>query len=269
MATGADLVRVASQILSIPGVHYGSTDCPHRCNPELSPHCCDCSGLTSAAFRQLRLVGPDYCTGSFQQSIDSHHAGGGMSIEQARHTPGAGLWRGKNQGQGGIPGVDSGHVGISVGDGIHSLEARGHWSGVGLFLLDSLVWDYAGWFAGISRAAGPTTLPVPLPKPPPELEDPVSMVAFPPIKKGQTEVPTARPVRNFNFVLLENGARLVGDVPVGDGRHWWAPPQDAKVANWQILDIADLHPVTGEHAIVVMYGFPNGDTGTYKAQVAA
>lgn len=264
--TGVDVVRAASQIL--PGTHYGSTDCAHRCHPEWAPHCCDCSGLTSSVFRRIGLVGADYCTGSFQQAIDSHRAGGGMSIEEARHTPGAGLWRGKNQGQGGIPGQDPGHVGISVGDGVHSLEARGHWAGNGLFLLDSLVWDFAGMFAGVVRASGPTTEP--LPKPPPELEDPMGMVAFPPKVKGQSEIPTARAVKGFNFVLLENGARLKGDVAINDGtgRHWWAPPQDAAVANWQIIDVVDLHPVTGEHAIGVMYGFPNGDTGTYKAEAA-
>ncbi len=106
----------------------------------------------------------------------------------------------------------------------------------------------------------------------------MTMIALPTTKYTPPgQVPTAIPAPGFNFVLLESGARLVGDVPVDKTghdhtRHWWAPPPEAQVPGWQIVDIADLrqYPEHKENAIVVTYANPDGSrAGTYKAQIAA
>ena len=286
MPTGLDVVREALKVFAIPGVHYGSYDCPHRCRPDQYPHCVDCSGLTSYVLNTLGLN--EGCTGSFEQSIECHRAGTGMSIDDAFRTPGALLFQGINEGQGGVPGRDPGHVGISMGDNLHSLEARGHWSGVGVFYARSLIWQYAAMPVGVSRQPIPQPLP-PGPQPPPmpvpnlaTEETNVTMVALPTTKSTPPgQVPTAIPVRTFNFVLLESGARLIGDVAVDKtgkdlSRHWWAPTlADAPLAvrtGWQIQDITDLrqYPEHHENAIVVTYSNPDGSrAGTYKAQIAS
>ncbi len=282
MPTGTDVVREALKVFAIPGVHYGSWDCPHRCSPDVAPHCVDCSGLTSYVLNKLGLN--EGCTGSFLQAIECHRAGTGMSIDQAFRTPGALLFQGKNEGQGGIPGKDPGHVGISAGDNVHSLEARGHYSGVGVFQARSLIWQYAAMPVGVTAAhpipnppPGPQPPPMPIPSPVQE-DRPMTMIALPTTKYTPPgQVPTAIPAPGFNFVLLESGARLVGDVPVDKTghdhtRHWWAPPPEAQVPGWQIVDIADLrqYPEHKENAIVVTYANPDGSrAGTYKAQIAA
>lgn len=264
MPSGHDVVATAVAILNTPGIHYDQ--CGSRCFPENQPHCVDCSGLTSAVLRRLGL-GEHGCEGSFAQMRRVYAAGTQLDIATAFRTPGAVLAEGVNNGRGGIPGVDPGHIGISVGDGVHTLEARGHWAGVGTFAAGSLRWSGAGVLPGISAGAPP---PVPVPLPPLAVqEDPMTMIVLP--RKPNTPVgrdATARPVKAFNFVLLEDGARLEGDQAVaGNGdRHWWAP-HAGQVPGWQLIDIADLRPATGEKALAVRYGYPNGDSGTYRANI--
>lgn len=261
MPSGHDVVATAVAILNTPGIHYDQ--CGSRCFPENQPHCVDCSGLVSAVDRRIGL---DHgCEGSFAQMRRVYDAGTQLDIETALHTPGAVLAEGINNGRGGIPGQDPGHIGISVGDGTHSLEARGHWAGTGTFFARSLHWTGAGILPGVTAAAGPAPAPIP----PITLEDPMTMIVLP--RKPNTPVgrdATARPVKAFNFVLLEDGARLDGDQPVaGSGdRHWWAP-HAGQVPGWQLIDIADLRPATGEKALAVRYGYPNGDSGTYRANI--
>lgn len=271
--TGADVVRTAARIVAQPGLRYGSFDCTDRCHPNLSG-CCDCSGLTSDT---LALLGVGQgCEGSFAQSRRFHAAHTGLPYSQAIWTPGAFGFQGINEGQGGIPGKDEGHVGIFVGDGIHTLEARSHFAGVGMFYAASLRWDWCGMPVGVTRA-GSSAQPSPTPNAPAAsgltaTEETTTMIALPPsatTPKG--EVGTARAVPELNLVLLESGGRLDGDVPVaGDKsgtKHYWAPPASAAVPGWHLLGIADMRPVTGEHAIVARFGFPNGDTGTYKTAI--
>lgn len=112
---------------------------PGRCHPDQSGYS-DCSGFTSFGMNQAGI--PWDCDGSFDQARRGHQAGTGLSIDEARHTRGAWLFEGMNEGQGGIPGVDPGHVSTSLGDG-RTVEARGHSSGVGIFTFDSLRWDWA------------------------------------------------------------------------------------------------------------------------------
>lgn len=267
--TGHDVVAVALRTLQISGVHYGSFDCADRCQPNLWPHCMDCSGFTSYVLNSLGVG--DGCEGSFAQSRRCHAAGTGLNIEIALGTPGAMLFQGVNEGQGGTPGVDPGHVGFALGDGEHSLEARGHWSGVGMFYARSLVWQYAAMPPGVSRASAPSPKPLPNPSPVTPLGGihmgMIALPAQPATLKGR--VPTARAVPGFNFVLLEDGGRLKGDVPVKAGdpqRHWWAPPKEHQIPGWQIIDVADMRPHL--NALAVRYAYPNGDSGTYIAEIA-
>ena len=264
--TGNDVVRLALATLRIQGVHYGSFDCADRCHPNLYPHCMDCSGFTSFVLNGLGLgVG---CEGSFEQAREAHAAGHGLSTSEALLTPGCFLFQGINEGQGGTPGVDPGHVGISAGDGIHTLEARGHEAGVGSFIGTSLLWDWCGMPAGVTRTSSP---PVPPSTVPPlstsSKEYPMTMVALP--RSSATlagRVATARPIPAFNFVLLEDGGRLHGDVPVDphdNQRHWWAPPADVHVPGMQLIDITDGRDA-GIQAVIARYAFPNGSTGTYQ-----
>jgi hypothetical protein len=229
----------------------------------------DCSGFTSYVLNSLGVG--DGCEGSFAQSRRCHAAGTGLAFDTALSTPGAMLFQGVNEGQGGQPGVDPGHVGFALGDGVHSLEARGHWSGVGMFVARSLVWQYAAMPPHVSRATAPSP-PAPLPPSPvsPLGGDHMGMIALPVVPnvtlKGR--VPTARAVPSFNFVLLEDGARLKGDTPVKAGdpqRHWWAPVPSAQIPGWQIIDVCDMRPA--RQSLAVRYGYPDGSSGTYIADL--
>lgn len=272
--TGSDVVRVASQLLATRGAHYDQ--CGSRCTVWLWPHCVDCSGLTSATLNQLGLN--EGCTGSFQQAIESHRNGIGLSLDDALNTPGAFLWQGINQGQGGIPGVDDGHVGIAVGDGVHSLEARGHWAGIGLFIARSLVWDYQGMMPNVSRINPPRpAVPLhPLPAIAPTEDDPMSMVPLPNTKATPAgRDASARPVKAYNFALLEDGGRVVGDMPVdpahpGGPRRWWAPAPQSHGGPLPVASqLIDVMISRDGKSLVARYGYPNGDAGTYATPILA
>lgn len=264
--TGHDYVAAHLHAVTIPGAYYGQ--CASRCFPENWPHCTDCSGSTSAALRYVGL-GENGCEGSFAQARRCYAAGTEMSVDEAFHTAGAWVFEGINNGRGGIPGQDPGHIGTSVGDGLHSIEARGHWAGIGVFRIDSLVWSGAGMPPGVAKVTGAPP-GVTIPPLAVQEDDTMTTIALPG-HVGATpsgRYATARPVKAFNFVLLENGARLAGDIATADntGRHWWAPPPSAHVPGWQILDIADLRPL-GRQSIAVLFGFPNGEAGTYEAGI--
>lgn len=276
MPTGSDVVAKAIELTHLPGIRYGSWDCSARCEPRQSG-CEDCSGMTSADLTELG-VGAG-CEGSFFQSRRFHAAGTGMSFEQAVKTPGAFGFVGVNEGQGGTPGVDPGHVGIFVGDDQHTVEARGHWAGVGIFIARSIVWDWCGMPPGVNDPVGVPVPPIPeLPPLAVQEDDNMTTLVLPDTRDTtHGRVPTARAVRGYNFVLLENGARLAGDVTVdttgnNKSRHWWAPPEiHTQVPGAQILDVADLRVrgegIAPENAIVATYGAPNGAILTYKARI--
>lgn len=279
MKTGLDLVATMRWLTSPntnPGVHYGSYDCNDRCHPDIGNHCGDCSGGTS---RALELNGAGHgCEGSFAQARRFHDAGTGLSLADALWTPGAFGFVGINEGQGGIPGRDPGHVFMFEGDGLHSLEFRGHEAGVGRFFATSHVVSWCGFPPGIKRT-GQVSQPddtEPMAPNLAKIRRLSSMICLPNTKDTPGgRQGSARVVPEYNFVLLEDGARLSGDVNVDKtgvrkDRHWWAPPQNVAVPGMQIVDIGDLR-VVKEHpqqALSVRYAYPNGDSGPYVALFA-
>lgn len=127
-----------------------------RCEPDISGYG-DCSGVICWATRKVGInLG---CTGSFALAQLGHHFNTGISIEQARNTKGAWVFQGINQGQGGVPGRDPGHIGTSLGNG-QTFEARGHIAGVGVFDFNSIRWVWAcqpPYMTGFDQAPGAIT----------------------------------------------------------------------------------------------------------------
>jgi len=95
-----------------------------------SPKAFDCSELTKWAAGRVGVTIPDGATAQYLYIRDH---GDTMTVQQALHTPGALLFHfghePKNLGD--IPA--DGHVAISVGDGVHTIEARGHAYGTNVF----------------------------------------------------------------------------------------------------------------------------------------
>ncbi len=119
---------------------YGATAQASDPNPKAF----DCSELTKWAAERVGVTIPDGATAQYLYVRDH---GTTMSVDQALHTPGALLFHfghePKNLGD--IPA--DGHVAISVGDGVHTIEARGHKYGTGVF-------DATGNRAGFFNYAG-------------------------------------------------------------------------------------------------------------------
>ena len=105
---------------------YGATASISDPNPKAF----DCSELTKWAAARAGVTIPDGATAQYL-SIRDH--GSTMTVQQALHTPGALLFHfghePKNLGD--IPA--DGHVAISLGDGVHTIEARGHAYGTNVF----------------------------------------------------------------------------------------------------------------------------------------
>jgi cell wall-associated NlpC family hydrolase len=108
------------------------------------PKAFDCSELTKWAAARVGVTIPDGATAQYLYTRDH---GTTMSVDQALHTPGALLFHfghePKNLGD--IPA--DGHVAISLGDGVHTIEARGHKYGTNIF-------DATGNRAGFFNFAG-------------------------------------------------------------------------------------------------------------------
>lgn len=127
------MVDFSEAIAAGPYYYYQG---PGRCDP-LNSGYADCSGQVVASYRH---IGFDMvCTGSFQLAIWAHQEHRGISYDQARSTRGALCWIGINEGQGGVPGRDPGHIGWSLGNGL-TCEARN--SRVGIVIAD---FDWRGW----------------------------------------------------------------------------------------------------------------------------
>lgn len=110
-------------------------------------------------------------------------------------------------------------------------------------------------------------------------ENPMGMIALPATNATPAgKTPTARAVGgDFNFVLLENGGRLIGDQPVDPSgkdrtRHYWLPPLADRIPDASIIDTADLRGggpgQPPENAIVATFVDPSGAIQTYKASIA-
>jgi cell wall-associated NlpC family hydrolase len=95
-----------------------------------NPPAFDCSELTKWAAARAGDPIPDGATAQYLYIRDH---GDTMSVQQALHTPGALLFHFSHEPKnlGDIPA--DGHVAISLGDGVHTIEARGHAYGTNVF----------------------------------------------------------------------------------------------------------------------------------------
>jgi cell wall-associated NlpC family hydrolase len=105
---------------------YGAT----AATTDPSPRAFDCSELTKWAAARVGVTIPDGATAQYLYARDH---GMTMTVDQALHTPGALLFHFSHEPRnlGDIPA--DGHVAISVGDGVHTIEARGHKYGTNVF----------------------------------------------------------------------------------------------------------------------------------------
>jgi hypothetical protein len=113
-----------------------------------NPPAFDCSELTKWAAARSGVTIPDGATAQYLYIRDH---GDTMTVQQALHTPGALLFHfghePKNLGD--IPA--DGHVAISLGDGVHTIESRGHAYGTNVF--DNAAgrsFNFAGMIPGMS-----------------------------------------------------------------------------------------------------------------------
>jgi NlpC/P60 family protein len=95
-----------------------------------NPRAFDCSELTKWAAARSGVTIPDGATAQYLYIRDH---GDTMTVQQALHTPGALLFHFGHEPKdlGDIPA--DGHVAISLGDGVHTIEARGHAYGTNVF----------------------------------------------------------------------------------------------------------------------------------------
>jgi hypothetical protein len=118
------------------------------------PTAFDCSELTKWAAEQVGAPIPDGAAGQYRY-LEQHHST--MSVEQALHTPGALLFHFESQPDPNGSGEPSvAHVAISLGDGIHTFEARNSSAGVGEFTATGMGFNFAGM---IPQMAGATISP--------------------------------------------------------------------------------------------------------------
>ncbi len=88
------------------------------------------------------------CISSAGFAVIGHQQGLTVSMDYALATPGCLLIRGPNEGMQGYGNL--GHIGGTVGDHVRSIEARGHFAGVGVFEADDIDWVYAMKFPGVT-----------------------------------------------------------------------------------------------------------------------
>jgi len=124
---------------------YGATALTSDPNPKAF----DCSELTKWAAARVGVTIPDGATAQYLYTRDH---GTTMTVDQALHTPGALLFHfghePKNLGD--IPA--DGHVAISLGDGVHTIEARGHKYGTNIFSVNDNrqgFFNFAGMIPGM------------------------------------------------------------------------------------------------------------------------
>jgi cell wall-associated NlpC family hydrolase len=113
-----------------------------------NPKAFDCSELTKWAAARAGVTIPDGATAQYL-SIRDH--GNTMTVQQALHTPGALLFHFGHEPRdlGDIPA--DGHVAISLGDGVHTIEARGHAYGTNVFdNASGRDFNFAGMIPGMS-----------------------------------------------------------------------------------------------------------------------
>jgi len=112
-----------------------------------NPKSFDCEGLVKWAAAHVGVAMP---SGATAQYVFIRDHGGTMSVQQALHTPGALLFHFSHEPRnaGDVPA--DGHVAISVGDGVHTMEARGRAYGVNEFAnAGGRSFNYAGMIPGM------------------------------------------------------------------------------------------------------------------------
>ena len=113
-----------------------------------SPKSFDCSELTKWAAARVGVTLPD---GASSQYLYCKEHGTTMSVDQALHTPGALLFH-FNKEPTSRANLDGDHVAISVGDGVHTMEARGRAYGTNVFTATGSRaghFDFAGMIPGM------------------------------------------------------------------------------------------------------------------------
>jgi cell wall-associated NlpC family hydrolase len=114
-----------------------------------NPQAFDCSELVKWAAGRVGVPIPD---GANAQYVYVRDHGATMTVDQALHTPGALLFHFGHEPRDVGDNPSDSHVAISVGDGIHTIEARGHAYGTGIFEATggrSGFFNYAGMIPGM------------------------------------------------------------------------------------------------------------------------
>ena len=124
--------RLAQQFLSTAlsqaGKPYvwGASTSPTDPNPKAF----DCSELTKWAAERVGAKLPDVASAQYLY-LKQHNAL--IPVSQALHTPGALLFHFDHEPKNLADDPSAGHVAISLGDGVHTIEARGHAYGTNVF----------------------------------------------------------------------------------------------------------------------------------------
>ncbi len=266
MPTGHDLVNAAFALVRDHPPQWYSQQSPRNI-PHLLHHA-DCSG--GLCYLQNAVGNTAYPeSNSWAMSRQAHQMGLGISLEEARFTPGAWFYIGANEGQDNVHNL--GHIGQFRGDGIHTFEWRGRFAGMGEFDYRShyrIDWCSHAPFIDYSVAV---PIPPPIPPPPKKVRRPMGMIVLPSTKYSTRDATAvADPIHNR--VLLEDWARLKGDHPDPDrpGEHWWAPSEEDQIPGWSIVDIAPrwgkVYSPYPTH-VVVRYAWGDDNGGTYAAEV--
>jgi cell wall-associated NlpC family hydrolase len=114
-----------------------------------NPAAFDCSELVKWAAGRVGVSIPD---GANAQYVYVRDHGAAMTVDQALHTPGALLFHFGHEPRDVGDNPSDSHVAISVGDGVHTIEARGHAYGTGIFEATgtrSGFFNYAGMIPGM------------------------------------------------------------------------------------------------------------------------
>jgi hypothetical protein len=151
----------------------------------------------------LRTQGVDLgCQGSFWLASECHRHGGQLSIADGINTYGALLFMGINEGRGGVPGRDPGHVATSLGNG-YVVHALSHRHGI---LVTPASW--CRWTGAYRNVWMTGSTPGPTPQPPPPL---LHIVKPPPKETGAMDIVRTPSGNGYYIVAADGGVFTFGD----------------------------------------------------------